>query len=89
MQSNIIRTTSIKVARLFLVQRRQHFHFTESLARQSRYLTFKTLEELAADLKLKYKLHPVWPGWRRKTAEIRGTLFGRRIAQFPVVVFEK
>jgi hypothetical protein len=38
---------------------------------------------------LKWRLHPVWPGLRRKYEEIRGALVRRRVAQFQVVVIEK
>jgi SAM-dependent methyltransferase len=72
-----------------VVEFRRKYSMTEALARQSRYVTFKGLEQLAAGLKLEHIVHPVWPGWRRKAEEVRGRLLGRRIAQFPLVIFEK
>jgi SAM-dependent methyltransferase len=72
-----------------VVEFRQKYGMTETLSRQSRYVTFKGLEESAAGLKLAHIVHPVWPGWRRKAEEVRGRLLGRRIAQFPLVIFEK
>lgn len=61
----------------------------EALSRQSRYLTFSLISELAAEQNLKVRVEPVWPGWRRKYEEIHGRLSGRRIAQFPLIVFER
>ena len=72
-----------------VVEFRQKYGMPESLARRSRYLTFKQLDELARSVNLRYRMHTVWPGWRRKAVEFRGRLAGRRIARFPLVVFEK
>lgn len=60
----------------------------EVLSRQSRYLTFSLISELAAEQNLKVYIERVWPGWRRQYQEIHGRLTGRRIAQFPLIVFE-
>jgi len=68
---------------------RRRYGMTEELARSSRYLTFKELDELAASLNLKCRVHPVWPGLQRTYERIRARFGGRRIAQFPVVVLDK
>jgi SAM-dependent methyltransferase len=68
---------------------RRKYHMTEALARSSRYMTFKGLQELAGSLGLDCNVHPVWPGLRRKYEEWRGRLGGRRVAQFPVVMLGK
>ena len=65
------------------------YGMTEALARSSRYLTFNELEELAASLKLKAHVHAIWPGIGRKYEQIRGKMFGRRIARFPLVTLAK
>ena len=65
------------------------YGMTEALARSSRYLTFNELEELAAAVKLSVDVHAVWPGVRRKYEEIRGKMFRRRIARFPLVTLTK
>ncbi len=76
-----------------LVERVEEFGrkygMTEALARSSRFLTFKELEEWAASLKLKAEVHGVWPGARRKYEEIRAKFLGRRLANFPVVMLTK
>ncbi len=68
---------------------RRKYGMAEALARQSSYLTFKGLEELLRSMDFTWRVHPVWPGLRRKGEEIRARLAGRRLAQFPVVVIEK
>ena len=68
---------------------RRKYGIPDAIARQSRYLTFDLIPELAAKQNLKVEVHGVWPGWRRKYQETRGKLAGKRIAQFPVIVFEK
>src|SRR6185295_15090894 len=65
-----------------VVEFRQKYEIPEELARRSSYLTFKSLEIMAASLKLKCQVHTVWPGWRRKVEEIRSRRAGRRIATF-------
>jgi ubiquinone/menaquinone biosynthesis C-methylase UbiE len=66
----------------------QKYGIAETLSRQARYLTFGMIAELAAQQNLKVRVEPVWPGWRRKYEEIYARLSGRRIAQFPLIVFE-
>ena len=68
---------------------RRKYDMAESLARRSRYLTFKGIEDLAASFNLRYRVHRVWPGWRREFARVREKLLGRQIAQFPLVVMRK
>ena len=68
---------------------RRKYGIPDAIARQSRYLTFDLIPELAAQQNLKVEVHGVWPGSRRKYHEIRRKLAGKRIAQFPVIVFEK
>jgi len=68
---------------------RREYGIAESLARRSSYMTFNGLAELASATGLRCTARRVWPGWRRRTEEIRGRLLGRRIAQFPLVVLEK
>lgn len=65
------------------------YGISEALASRSRYLTFKDFDGTMRSLNLKWRLHPVWPGLRRKYEEIRGAFARRRVAQFPVVVGEK
>jgi SAM-dependent methyltransferase len=72
-----------------VIQFREKYGIADTLAARARYLTFRGLEELAQSTGLKSQLHPVWPGFARKYEEVRGMLFGRRVAQFPVVVLEK
>jgi SAM-dependent methyltransferase len=68
---------------------RRKYGMEETLARRSRYLTYKQLDDLAASLSLRRRTRPVWPGLRRKYEEIRGRLLRLPIAQFPVVILEK
>jgi SAM-dependent methyltransferase len=68
---------------------RTKYGIPEALARKSRYLTFSMISELAAQQNLKVRVEDVWPGWRRRYHEIRGRFAARRIAQFPVIVFER
>jgi len=76
-----------------LDERGRNFHqkygFPEALSRQSRFLTFESISELAAQHDLRVRIHRPWPGWRRKFKEIRARLGVRRIAQFPLIVLEK
>jgi SAM-dependent methyltransferase len=67
----------------------QKYGIPEVVSRQSRFLTFDSISELAAEHDLGVRVHRTWPGWRRKYEEIRGRLGRRRIAQFPLIVFEK
>jgi ubiquinone/menaquinone biosynthesis C-methylase UbiE len=70
-------------------QFRRKYGIAESLARQSSYVTYQQLQALASSLALEVRVHHVWPGLRRKWQEFRGTLVGRRIAKFPLVLLEK
>jgi SAM-dependent methyltransferase len=70
-------------------QFRQKYGIGESLARKSGYLTYDQLRALASSLALEVRIRDVWPGFRRKWEEFRGTLSGRRIAMFPLVLLEK
>ena len=72
-----------------VVEFRRKYEMPETLARHSRYLTFKLLEEAAASLGFTCQVHPVWPGLRRSYEQVRARFTGRRLAQFPVVVLEK
>jgi SAM-dependent methyltransferase len=72
-----------------VVSFRQKYGMTEALARSSRYLTFVELHALAESLNLQWRVHSVWPGFRRKYEEVRARFLRRRIAQFPVVVLER
>jgi SAM-dependent methyltransferase len=72
-----------------VVDFREKYGIAEALARSSRYLTFNQLHALAESSGFKYRVHEVWPGFRRKYQELRARLVGRRIAQFPVVVLER
>lgn len=68
---------------------RRKYGIAEILSRPMRYLTFEHIAKLAGEVNLQCHVRPVWPGWRRKAAEVRGKLLGRRIAQFPLLVLEK
>jgi SAM-dependent methyltransferase len=68
---------------------RDKYGMPETLARSSRYLTFRELEELAASFRLKCHVRKVWPGFKRKCEEVRSGFLGQRIAQFPVVLLER
>ena len=72
-----------------VVDFRRKYGMDETLARRSSYLTFNGLDEILRSMNLRSRVHPVWPGLRRKLEEIRARLAGRRIAQFPVVMIEK
>lgn len=76
-----------------VAERVKDFHdkygIPEALSRQSRFLTFESISELAAQHDLRISIHRTWPGWRRKYAEIRARLGGRHIARFPLIVLEK
>jgi SAM-dependent methyltransferase len=67
----------------------EKYGISELLSRQSRFLTFERISELAREHDLRVRIHRIWPGWRRKYEEIRARLGGRRIAQFPLIVLEK
>lgn len=75
-----------------IAERVADFHhkygIAEALSRQSRYLTFRMIAEMAAQQNLKVRIERVFPGWRRKYEEFHATLAGRHIAQFPLIVFE-
>jgi ubiquinone/menaquinone biosynthesis C-methylase UbiE len=68
---------------------RKKYGMPESMARQSRYMTYNELEELAASLALDVHIRRVWPGLARKYKELRGKLARHRIAEFPLVLLEK
>ncbi len=68
---------------------RRKYGMPEALARRSRYLTFRELGGLADSIHLKPRLYPVWPGFRRKYEELRSSVLGRPLAQFPIVLLEK
>jgi SAM-dependent methyltransferase len=68
---------------------RRKYSIPEALAGRARFLTFRQFEGMMQGLTWKWRLHPVWPGIRRKYEEIRGALLGRRIARFPLVVMER
>lgn len=72
-----------------VVEFRRKYGMPEALARKSRYLTFKDIEDLAAPLNLTWRVDPVWPGLGRKYQEIHGRFSNRRIAQFPLTVLQK
>jgi hypothetical protein len=75
-----------------LAERVRNFHqkygLPETLSRQSRFLTFESISELAAQHDLRVRVHRPWPGWRRKFKEISARFGVRRIAQFPLIVLE-
>ena len=66
----------------------QQFGLTRPSARWSRYLTFADTSALAISLNLKCRVIPVWPGPRRTLQALRARILRRRLAQFPIVVFE-
>jgi ubiquinone/menaquinone biosynthesis C-methylase UbiE len=72
-----------------VVEFRRKYGMPEWLARQSRFMTYGMLWELAASAGLRVRIQRVWPGAARKYEEIRARLAGRRIAEFPLVVLEK
>jgi len=68
---------------------RRRYGISEEMSRKSAYLTFDMITGLAEQTNLDVQVHHVWPGWQRKYEEIRGRLAGRRVAQFPLIIFEK
>lgn len=68
---------------------RRRYGMTEAMAGWSRFLTFAGVAQLATSLDLTCDVIPVWPGLRRKYQEVRARAFGRRIAQFPIIVLKR
>ena len=68
---------------------RRKYQIPDAIARQSGYLTFDLIAKLSAQVSLEVRVHRVWPGWLRKYEEVRGKLMARRVAQFPLIVFER
>jgi hypothetical protein len=64
---------------------RRKYRILETLSRQSRFLTFERISELAAEHDLRLRIHRPWPGWRRKFKQIRAR-FGCTV---PLIVLEK
>jgi len=67
----------------------RQYGLTQASARWSRYMTFAGMSALAASLDLKCRIIPVWPGPRRTLQALRARTRRRRLAQFPIVVFER
>ncbi len=72
-----------------VVEFRRKYGMAEALARRSKYLTFGDFGALLQSMNLKWRMHRVWPGFRRRLDAFRARLKGRRLAEFPVVVIEK
>lgn len=68
---------------------RRKYDMPEAVSRWSRFLTFADVARLAGSLGLAHDIIPVWPGLRRKYEEVRARAFGRRIAQFPIILLRK
>jgi imidazolonepropionase-like amidohydrolase/SAM-dependent methyltransferase len=68
---------------------RRKYGIPDELARRARYFTFDDFKGAAQDLKLRIRIQPIWPGWRRKREEIHARIRGREIARFPLVLLEK
>jgi hypothetical protein len=52
-------------------------------------MTYTQLQELAGALSLSMRIQYVWPGPARALEKLRGSLVGRRIAEFPLVLLER
>ena len=72
-----------------VVEFRQKYGMPESLARQSGYMTYRSIQELAQALALKVTIEPVWPGFGRLYEQWHARVSGRRIAKFPLVLLQK
>ena len=68
---------------------RHKYAIPEGLARKSSFMTHTKLHELAREFALNVRVHHIWPGVARWYQQVHGRLTGRRIAEFPLVVFEK
>ena len=72
-----------------VVEFQRKYGMPEALAHRSRYLTFNDFAAVASSLNLAWRIHRVWPGFRRSYERIRAAFAGIHIAEFPLVVIEK